>query len=40
MSLKNRYSFLNNNLMAVLSPEEFNFLKKVEKFCMRFEKKK
>ena len=39
MSLKNRYNFLNNNLMAVLSPEEFNFLKKVEKFCMRFEKK-
>lgn len=39
MSLKNRYSFLNNNLMSFLSPEQFNFLKKVEKFCMRFEKK-
>ncbi|MFX1392035.1 MAG: acyl-CoA dehydrogenase family protein [Promethearchaeota archaeon] len=39
LSLKNRYSFLNNNLMALLSPEEFNFLKKVQKFCMRFEKK-
>ena len=39
LSLKNRYSFLNNNLMALLSPEQFNFLKKVEKFSMRFEKK-
>ncbi len=39
LSLKNRYSFLNNNLMAVLSSEQFNFLKKVQKFCMRFEKK-
>ncbi len=39
LSLKNRYSFLNNNLMAILSSEQFNFLKKVQKFCMRFEKK-
>ncbi|TFG24969.1 MAG: acyl-CoA dehydrogenase [Promethearchaeota archaeon] len=39
LSLKNRYSFLNNNLMALLDQEQFNFLKKVEKFCMRFEKK-
>ena len=39
MSLKNRYSFINNNLMAILSPEQFNFLKKIQKFCMRFEKK-
>ena len=39
LSLKNRYSFLNNNLMALLNTEEFNFLKKVQKFCMRFEKK-
>ena len=38
-SLKNRYSFLNNNLMAILSTEEFNFLKEVQRFCMRFEKK-
>ncbi|MHA2183808.1 MAG: hypothetical protein ACXAAI_02325, partial [Promethearchaeota archaeon] len=39
LSLKNRYNFLNNNLMAILSPEQFSFLKKVQKFCMRFEKK-
>ncbi|MFX1365513.1 MAG: acyl-CoA dehydrogenase family protein [Promethearchaeota archaeon] len=39
LSLKNRYSFVNNNLIAILSPEQFNFLKKVQKFCLRFEKK-
>ncbi len=39
LSHKNRYSFLNNNLSAILSPVEFNFLKKVQKFCLRFEKK-
>lgn len=39
LSLKNRYSFLNNNLLAMLSPDEFNWLKEVQKFCMRFEKK-
>jgi len=39
LSLKNRYQFLNTNLMTVLDPPEFNFLKKVQKFCMRFEKK-
>ncbi|MFW9987998.1 MAG: acyl-CoA dehydrogenase family protein [Candidatus Odinarchaeota archaeon] len=39
LNLKNRYSFVNNNLIAILSPEQFNFLKKVQKFCMRFEKK-
>jgi len=39
LSLKNRYNFLNNNLMAILTPEQFSFLKKVQKFCMRFEKK-
>ncbi|MBY8985171.1 MAG: acyl-CoA/acyl-ACP dehydrogenase [Candidatus Lokiarchaeota archaeon] len=39
LSLKNRYNFINNNLMAILSPEQFNHLKKVQKFCLRFEKK-
>jgi alkylation response protein AidB-like acyl-CoA dehydrogenase len=39
LSLKNRYAFLNNNLTPVLSQEEFNFLREVERFCMRFEKK-
>ncbi|GAI62194.1 unnamed protein product, partial [marine sediment metagenome] len=38
-SLKNRYSFLNNNLTAILSTKEFNFFKEVQRFCMRFEKK-
>ena len=39
LSLKNRYAFLNTNLMTVLEPKHFNFLKKAEKFCTRFEKK-
>ncbi|MGQ4875723.1 MAG: acyl-CoA dehydrogenase family protein [Promethearchaeia archaeon] len=39
MSLKNRYNFLNANLMSLLKPKDFNFLKEVQKFCMRFEKK-
>ncbi|MFX1280264.1 MAG: acyl-CoA dehydrogenase family protein [Promethearchaeota archaeon] len=39
LSLKNRYNFLNNNLMAILSTEQFSFLKQVQKFCLRFEKK-
>jgi len=39
MSLKNRYAFMNTNLTAMLTPKEFNFLKEVQKFTMRFEKK-
>ena len=39
LSLKNRYAFINNNLTAILSQEEFNFLRKVQRFCLRFEKK-
>ncbi|MBY9009924.1 MAG: hypothetical protein KGD74_08675, partial [Candidatus Lokiarchaeota archaeon] len=39
LSLKNRYAFLNTNLTAILEPKEFNFLKKAQKFCVRFEKK-
>ena len=38
-SLKNRYAFLNNNLTSILSPKEFNFLREVQRFCMRYEKK-
>ncbi|MFX1315350.1 MAG: acyl-CoA dehydrogenase family protein [Promethearchaeota archaeon] len=38
-SLKNRYSFLNNNLTPILSQKEFNFLREVQRFCLRFEKK-
>ncbi|MFX1419408.1 MAG: hypothetical protein ACFE9N_10850, partial [Promethearchaeota archaeon] len=39
LSLKNRYAFVNNNLTPLLSQEEFNFFKKVQRFCLRFEKK-
>jgi len=39
LSLKNRYNFLNNNLTAVLTQKEFNFLREVQRFCLRFEKK-
>ena len=39
MSLKNRNKFVNTNLMSVLKPEHFNFLKKAQKFYERFEKK-
>jgi len=39
LSLKNRYSFLNTNLMTILTPDEFNFLKEIERFCQRYEKK-
>ena len=39
MSLKNRYAFLNTNLMTVVEQKHMNFLKKAQKFCMRFEKK-
>jgi butyryl-CoA dehydrogenase len=39
LNLKSRYAFLNTNLMTVLEPKHFNFLKKAEKFCTRFEKK-
>ncbi len=39
MSLKNRYAFVNNNLMSLLSTEQFNFFKSVQRFCLKFEKK-
>lgn len=39
MSLKKRYAFLNNNLMAALQTNEMNFLRKVQRFCLRYEKK-
>ena len=38
LSLKNRYQFLNTTLMTALEPEQFNFLRSAEKFCMRYEK--
>lgn len=37
LSLKNRYKFLNINLMNFLKPKHFNFLKQAEKFFQKFE---
>mgnify|MGYP006278597293 CR=1 FL=1 len=39
MNLKNRYKFLNTNMLPLLEPDEFNFLKEVQKFCQRYERK-
>jgi len=39
LSLKNRYKFLNINLMSILKPEHFDFLRKTQKFFIRFEEK-
>ncbi|MBD3229262.1 MAG: hypothetical protein GF329_13850 [Candidatus Lokiarchaeota archaeon] len=39
LSLKNRYNFLNSNLQTVLDKSDFNFLKKVQRFCRKYEKK-
>jgi alkylation response protein AidB-like acyl-CoA dehydrogenase len=39
LSLKNRYAFINNNLTSVLTPDQFNWLRKVQRFCLKFEKK-
>jgi len=39
LSLENRYSFVNNNLRTVLTPEQFSFFNEVQRFCKRFEKK-
>ncbi len=39
LSLKNRYKFLNYNLMTYLSKEHFDFLKQTQKFFINFEKK-
>ena len=38
LSLKNRYKFLNYNLMTYLDKEHFDFLKKAERFFIGFEK--
>jgi alkylation response protein AidB-like acyl-CoA dehydrogenase len=40
LSLKNRNKFLNNNLISILKPEHFNFLKESQKFYEKFEKQK
>jgi len=38
LSLKNRYNFLNYNLMSYLPQRQLNFLKKAQKFFIKFEK--
>jgi butyryl-CoA dehydrogenase len=38
LSLKNRYKFLNFNLMSYLPKEQMDFLKKAQKFFIGFEK--
>ncbi|MFX1320162.1 MAG: acyl-CoA dehydrogenase family protein [Promethearchaeota archaeon] len=38
LSLKNRYNFLNYNLMSYLPKGHFDFLKKAQKFFIKFEK--
>ncbi len=39
MSLKNRYAFLNANLMAVLTDDEKKYIDKVQRFCVKYERK-
>ena len=39
LSLKNRYAWVNNNLQSILTTEQFNFFRKVQRFCLKFEKK-
>jgi alkylation response protein AidB-like acyl-CoA dehydrogenase len=39
LNIKNRYAFINNNVMSVLSPKDFNYLKSCQKFCIKMEKK-
>jgi alkylation response protein AidB-like acyl-CoA dehydrogenase len=38
LSLKNRYKFLNYNLMSYLKPKYMDFLKEAQKFFQKFEK--
>ncbi len=39
LQLKIRYKFLNSNLVSLLEPEDFNFLREIEKFYSNLEKK-
>lgn len=39
MSLKNRYKFVDANLMAILNDDEKKFFGKVQRFCTKFERK-
>ncbi|HME53809.1 MAG TPA: acyl-CoA dehydrogenase family protein [Candidatus Lokiarchaeia archaeon] len=39
MSLKNRYAFINANMMSILKDPEKDFFGKVQRFCLKYEKK-
>lgn len=39
MSLKNRYAFVNANMMSILNDNEKNMFDKVQRFCLKYEKK-
>lgn len=39
MSLKNRYNFVNNNLMSILDKDEFAFFREVQRFCKKYDRK-
>jgi alkylation response protein AidB-like acyl-CoA dehydrogenase len=39
LSLKNRYAWVNNCLQSILTTEQFSFFRKVQRFCLKFEKK-
>ena len=39
LSLKNRYKFLNNNLISILKPKQFNFMKETQKFFLGMEER-
>ncbi|MBD3212572.1 MAG: hypothetical protein GF311_08185 [Candidatus Lokiarchaeota archaeon] len=38
LSLRNRYNFLNINLMSILKPKYMNFLREAQNFYVKFEK--
>ncbi|MGV9141907.1 MAG: acyl-CoA dehydrogenase family protein [Promethearchaeota archaeon] len=38
LSLENRYKFLNSNLMPLIDPKMFSFLRQTQKFYIKFEK--
>jgi hypothetical protein len=39
LSLRNRYNFLNINLMSILKPKYMNFLREAQNFYVKFEKR-
>ncbi|MHA1793992.1 MAG: acyl-CoA dehydrogenase family protein [Promethearchaeota archaeon] len=40
LSLKRRYDFVNTNFMALLEDNEKKFFNKVQRFCLKYERKK